>query len=359
MREQAISGAVLGVQADTAGRCDRLVPLGRDVTFARQLPELRGARRAHCDDFLRGAKNTLTLAFRGSLVGSLSVCSSLCLRFRRRRVVRAPAGRVHQLLPRNAFDLATVVLLLPDHPRIRPETLRPSRRVIVFGLNTGAYAAEVFRAGIQSIERGQIEAARSLGMTYMQSMRYAIVPQAVRRVIPPLMNEFVILIKDTSLIAVLGLTCVGARHLFVLREGYSSTGNATFFVATAAGYLVVTLPLIRLVNAVEHRCEAGYWGWRTDERRRLTRQAGRVHKWFGKNHVLRGIDSSINPARRGDHRAIGFRQVDDAAHDQHAGGAELGKGVVRTAGDHGHPDRREQGAHRYRHRVPSVQPVPA
>src|SRR5436190_18064938 len=63
--------------------------------------------------------------------------------------------------------------------------------IIIFSMNTGAYSAEVFRAGIQSIERGQIEAARSVGMTYLQAMRYAIVPQAVRRVIPPLLNEFV------------------------------------------------------------------------------------------------------------------------------------------------------------------------
>src|SRR5436190_7953736 len=85
--------------------------------------------------------------------------------------------------------------------------------IIIFSLNTGAYAAEVFRAGIQSVERGQIEAARSLGMTYLQAMRYAIIPQAVRRVIPPLMNEFVILIKDTSLIFVLGLV-IGHEDLF-------------------------------------------------------------------------------------------------------------------------------------------------
>src|SRR5213079_3051206 len=78
--------------------------------------------------------------------------------------------------------------------------------LIVFSLNTGAYASEVFRAGIQSIERGQMEAARGLGLSYLQAMRYAIVPQAVRRVIPPLMNEFVILIKDTALILILGLT---------------------------------------------------------------------------------------------------------------------------------------------------------
>src|SRR5436190_22734962 len=89
--------------------------------------------------------------------------------------------------------------------------------IIIFSMNTGAYAAEVFRAGLQSIERGQIEAARSLGMSYAQAMRYAIVPQAVRRVIPPLMNEFVILIKDTALVFFLGLT-LGREDIFGLRE---------------------------------------------------------------------------------------------------------------------------------------------
>lgn len=132
--------------------------------------------------------------------------------------------------------------------------------MIVFALNTAAYASEVFRAGIQSIERGQLEAARSLGMTYLQAMRYAIVPQAVRRVIPPLLNEFVILIKDTSLILVLGLLATEFDLYSVAREGYSDTFNATFFVAAAFGYLAVTLPLIRAVNLVEKRLRSGLVG---------------------------------------------------------------------------------------------------
>ncbi|HJP66164.1 MAG TPA: amino acid ABC transporter permease, partial [Actinomycetota bacterium] len=132
--------------------------------------------------------------------------------------------------------------------------------MLVFALNTGAYASEVFRAGIQSIERGQMEAARSLGMTYLQAMRYAIVPQAVRRVIPPLLNEFVILIKDTSLIVVLGLLPVELDIYNVAREGYSDTFNATFYVAAAIGYLAVTLPLIRAVNLVERRLRSGLVG---------------------------------------------------------------------------------------------------
>jgi ABC-type amino acid transport system permease subunit len=132
--------------------------------------------------------------------------------------------------------------------------------LMVFALNTGAYAAEVFRAGIQSIERGQLEAARGLGLSYLQSMRYVVVPQAVRRVIPPLMNEFVILIKDTALVVVLGLT-LGQRELFsVGQDGYSATFNATFLVLTAIGYLLVTLPLIRVVTALERRLRSGLVG---------------------------------------------------------------------------------------------------
>ena len=130
----------------------------------------------------------------------------------------------------------------------------------MFSLNTGAYASEVFRAGIQSIERGQMEAARGLGFSYLEAMRFAIVPQAVRRVIPPLLNEFVILIKDTALVVVLGLLASQYELYVTAQNGYSATFNATFFIATAIGYLVITLPLIGAVNAVERRLRSGLVG---------------------------------------------------------------------------------------------------
>jgi polar amino acid transport system substrate-binding protein len=97
-------------------------------------------------------------------------------------------------------------------------------------------------------------------MSYGQAMRYAIIPQAVRRVIPPLMNEFVILIKDTALVLVLGLAFEQLDLYNLARAGQSETFNATFFVVSAIGYLVVTLPLIRLVNAVERRLRSGLVG---------------------------------------------------------------------------------------------------
>jgi polar amino acid transport system substrate-binding protein len=97
-------------------------------------------------------------------------------------------------------------------------------------------------------------------MSYFQAMRYAIVPQAVRRVIPPLMNEFVILIKDTALVVVLGLTASEYDIFTTAREGQSATFNATFFTVAAIAYLIVTLPLIRLVNAAEKRLRSGLVG---------------------------------------------------------------------------------------------------
>jgi His/Glu/Gln/Arg/opine family amino acid ABC transporter permease subunit len=177
-----------------------------------------------------------------------------------RRAVRAPA-RMYINFFRGTplvWQLSTGYFLLLFGLSIRLSTFTVA--MLIFALNTAAYAAEVFRAGIQSIERGQIEAARGLGMSYAQAMRYAIVPQAVRRVIPPLMNEFVILIKDTSLVLALSLS-VGQLELYNLaRAGYSDTFNATFFVAAAAGYLAITLPLIGLVNALERRLHSGLVG---------------------------------------------------------------------------------------------------
>ncbi|MCG6503229.1 amino acid ABC transporter permease [Kingella sp. SNUBH-2017] len=77
--------------------------------------------------------------------------------------------------------------------------------VLALGTNSGAYITEIFRAGIQSIDRGQMEAARSLGLSYGQAMRYIIVPQAVRRMLPPLGNEFITLLKDSSLVSTVAL----------------------------------------------------------------------------------------------------------------------------------------------------------
>jgi polar amino acid transport system permease protein len=116
-------------------------------------------------------------------------------------------------------------------------------------LNAGAYVAEIFRAGIQSIDKGQMEAGRASGLSYAKTMRYIIVPQAFRRVIPPLTNEFVMLIKDTSLVSVIGL----AELLRAARVLQSATFNGTPLIAAALIYLAICLPLIYATNYLERR----------------------------------------------------------------------------------------------------------
>jgi polar amino acid transport system permease protein len=108
----------------------------------------------------------------------------------------------------------------------------------------GAYMAEVYRAGIEAVPGGQMEAARSLGMSHGQAMRYIIVPQAVRKVIPPLLNDFIALMKDTSLVSVLG----AADVVFVGRAIQSEQFNGSGLVLGAIMFLIVTIPLARLVD---------------------------------------------------------------------------------------------------------------
>lgn len=259
MRDQCISGAVLGIQSALLVIFLMWFRSGNVFDFARNFLNFALLQDSF-DGFVRGAKNTLQLAFVGEL-GGIGVGLVLAvLVISRHRVVRAPA-RIYINFFRGTpliWQLPFFFYLLSFGFSIRLETFTVA--TIVFVLNTGAYAAEVFRAGIESIEKGQMEAARSLGMSYLQAMRYSIVPQAVRRVIPPLMNEFVILIKDTALIVVLGLTAEQLDIFGYAREGYASSFNATFFTATAVAYLVVTLPLIRLVNYVESRLRSGMAG---------------------------------------------------------------------------------------------------
>lgn len=86
----------------------------------------------------------------------------------------------------------------------------------------GAYIAEIFRAGVQSIEKGQMEAALSLGMTHGQAMRYVILPQAFKRVIPPLGNEFIAMLKDTSLLSVIGFEELFRRGQLIVGATYQA-----------------------------------------------------------------------------------------------------------------------------------------
>ena len=118
------------------------------------------------------------------------------------------------------------------------------------GINSGAYVAEIVRAGIQSIDEGQMEAGRSLGMTWAQTMRYIIVPQAMKRVIPPLGNEFIALLKDSSLVSVIGFEELTRRGQLIIAKTYASL---EIWFSVAIIYLIMTLTISRLVAFLEKR----------------------------------------------------------------------------------------------------------
>src|SRR5918995_196550 len=132
--------------------------------------------------------------------------------------------------------------------------------VMALTITYGAYMAEVYRAGIEAVPSGQMEAARSLGMSHGKAMRYVIVPQAVRKVIPPLLNDFIALMKDTSLVSVIGA-------LEVVQTGFdvqTAEFNGSGLVLGALFFLVVTIPLARLVDLLisreQRRTERGGGG---------------------------------------------------------------------------------------------------
>ncbi len=121
--------------------------------------------------------------------------------------------------------------------------------VIVLAMNSAAYLCEIFRAGIQSIPHGQTEAARSLGMNGAQTMIYVIIPQTVLRVIPTMTSEFILLYKDTSMLAAVGVMEV----VMYAKTIVASTGSITPYIVAAIFYLIITLPLAKVVGILERK----------------------------------------------------------------------------------------------------------
>ncbi|GAB3765296.1 polar amino acid transport system permease protein [Nocardioides ginsengisegetis] len=125
--------------------------------------------------------------------------------------------------------------------------------IIALILVSGAYMAETLRAGIQAVPKGQHEAARSLGMNGLWTMVTVILPQAVRIVIPPLTNEFILLVKDTSLLAIVGMQANQVELTSFGQNGLTTYANASPLLAIALVYLVISIPATQLVAHLERR----------------------------------------------------------------------------------------------------------
>jgi len=122
--------------------------------------------------------------------------------------------------------------------------------IIALGLNAGAYMSEIIRAGITSISTGQVEAAQSVGMTYLQRMRYVVLPQAFANVLPPLLGQTAVLIKDSSLVSFIGVFELFGAGLTLLSDRLMPTEA---FLTVAAGYLIIYAFMLQVSNYAQKK----------------------------------------------------------------------------------------------------------
>ncbi|OZM58326.1 amino acid ABC transporter permease [Lottiidibacillus patelloidae] len=200
--------------------------------------------------FFKGALFTIGLTAGGILLGSIL---GLFLSFGKmipNYFLRLPFVWYINLF--RGTPLFVQVLII--HFGVVPMFMTPANPIvtglIALTLNGAAYIAEIFRAGIQSIDKGQMEAARTIGMTKVQAMRYIILPQAFKRMIPPLGNEFIVLLKDSSILAV-----IAAPELMYWGRAMQGQYYIVWepYLTVAVIYLILTLSLTYLLNRVERR----------------------------------------------------------------------------------------------------------
>lgn len=122
--------------------------------------------------------------------------------------------------------------------------------ILVCGINSSAYVAEIIRSGLQAVDRGQMEAARSLGMNHFQAMRFIIIPQAFRIILPALGNEFIALLKETAVLSIISLVEVTRKSMLWAAATFEAWPA---YLGTAFVYLSITIPLSRLVAYMERR----------------------------------------------------------------------------------------------------------
>jgi polar amino acid transport system substrate-binding protein len=216
-------------------------------------------KQAIPDLFKTGLPNTLILTVSASVIGLILGMALAVAGISRSRWLRWPA-RVYTDVFRGLPEVVIILLIgLGVGPVVggltgnNPYPLG----IAALGLMAAAYVGEIFRSGIQSVEPGQLEASRALGFSYSASMQLVVVPQGVRRVLPALMNQFISLLKASSLVYFLGLVA-NQRELFqVGRDLNAQTGNLSPLVAAGLFYLVLTVPLTHLVNFIDARLRRG------------------------------------------------------------------------------------------------------
>jgi polar amino acid transport system substrate-binding protein len=206
-----------------------------------------------------GLPNTLILTISSSVIGLVVGMALAVAGISRTRWLRWPA-RVYTDIFRGLPEVVIILLIgLGIGPIVGGLTNNNPYPlgIAALGLTAAAYVGEIFRSGIQSVEPGQLDASRALGLSYHTAMRMVVIPQGIRRVLPALVNQFIALLKASALVYFLGLMA-GQRELFqVGRDLNAQTGSLSPLVAAGVFYLILTIPLTHLVNFVDNRLRHG------------------------------------------------------------------------------------------------------
>ncbi|MCK8828109.1 amino acid ABC transporter permease [Natroniella acetigena] len=202
---------------------------------------------------LQGAGMTIRLTFFAVMIG-IAIGTILGLaRVSRNKLFKGLAKAYIEFF-RGTPLLIQLFLLYYGLPNLGIDIQSHVAAILGLGLNSGAYVGEIVRSGINAIDTGQMEAARSLGMSYPQAMKYVILPQAIKQVVPPLGNEFIALLKDSSLVSVIAVRDLTRQGRLIISRTYESF---LIFTAVAALYFVMTFIMTRLVNYAERRLNVG------------------------------------------------------------------------------------------------------
>jgi polar amino acid transport system permease protein len=217
--------------------------------------------------YLVGAKNTILLAILAVVFGTAIGLFLALMKLSKQKPLRFFAGAYIEFIRGTPllvqlfivyYGLQTIGIRFPDLPWIDSilgiNFSDFMSGVLTLGINSGAYVGEIFRAGIQAVDKGQMEAARSLGMPHSMAMRNIIIPQAVRNILPALGNEFIVVIKESSIVSIIGIA-------ELMYKADTIRGN-TFqpfepLLVAALIYFLMTFPLSKLLAHIERRMSAG------------------------------------------------------------------------------------------------------
>lgn len=202
--------------------------------------------------FLEGAKLTLLLAFFTVLFGSIIGLLLSLMRLSTSKILKTISAIYVEFI-RGTPMLVQIFIIYYSLPSIGIELPDITAGILALSINSGAYVAEIIRAGIQAVDKGQMEASRSLGMNYVQTMFHIIIPQAFKNILPALGNEFIVVIKESSIVSMIGLHDL-MYNANIIRGNIFRPFEPLLVAALI--YFVMTFTLSKLLGLLERRMKA-------------------------------------------------------------------------------------------------------